>query len=540
MTVTKSEPVKNLSFEDLSEVIRRHLDFFLIAENNEKRSLALSEKNGIFHLIEGFLKVLYPSIDITTLIQVHWEHLGLMTVSVYDIAKKVLITQLKGQITPVPVMNEKHIGFEYNSDLAHISGQEDMGFLEEGKYLAACEDIAENFAEMPYAPLKIFFNREKYLTRQIPYWMLKTMLAAHALLVENNYYKLNDLGRIPFRYEYEDRSPISTQCQYIIDFNNEETQLGIILGYISKLNGIYDSLTTKLHKISIVKAKLIAGSTENPKILEYLTDLESLEKDLRIPFTSDLKNFNTSLTADREHILKSQQIPGTIDLQESTAALLDSKQLLDFFDRELKSQTLLLQQLTTKVDPILHTAETLMEKLGMAGGGQSGSGVLFKGKPFLLYAFDYNNLFNSFWQKFKGSGHIQINILDRIRQRHLPTKGNYKAIFFASKHLERHQKALPPNTQVEWHIEDKIKKVDERGLTIYCDVDTNLTAIIYNFIENYHSQIEGFYLGSGDKDLMIVAELAKKYGIPVFVIVVEASNLSKELHAIATDAFELY
>jgi hypothetical protein len=165
---------------------------------------------------------------------------------------------------------------------------------------------------------------------------------------------------------------------------------------------------------------------------------------------------------------------------------------------------------------------------------------LYHGNRFKLFSFDLNNLHNSSKEKFRQTKGIRLNIVRRLQTYFLPPKPPFKCFFFASKHLEFYKKMLPESDYVVWNIEEKIKRQDPNGFTVFCDVDTNLTAITYNFIEKYHSQIEEFVLGSGDKDLIIVCELAIKFGIPVSIIVADEQNLSHELRKIAKNVFELY
>jgi uncharacterized LabA/DUF88 family protein len=162
-------------------------------------------------------------------------------------------------------------------------------------------------------------------------------------------------------------------------------------------------------------------------------------------------------------------------------------------------------------------------------------------KKFALYAFDVNNLFNSFKKKYEGFVRYRKNpMLKQITDMLLPKDRQFKAYFFASKHLEPLKEYVPPSSNIIWEIEDKVKRVEMNGTTIYSDVDIRLAAKMYNYIEQNWRSISTFTLGSGDKDLRIVCDLALKYKIPVNIIVIEKENLSRELREIASDIFEVY
>jgi hypothetical protein len=316
---------------------------------------------------------------------------------------------------------------------------------------------------------------------------------------------------------------------------SEEHKMWDIHAKIKKLMNLLDQITAKLHDLNIIKGKLLSNST-SPINYQILSEIEENEKTLNIPYISDLKQLNLRLSSEFESILKMRTFHEIQIAPENSALLLEGENILLRLENEITNQQKRLQEIIAHISPILTKIDP-----SFLESSDSPKKMLLKGQKFALFAFDVNNLYVSFKRKFENRNMLRKPpLLKRIRDFYLPKTQPFIAYFFASKHLESLQSFIPPNDFIHWEIEDKIKKIYPNGTFLYCDVDTRLAAVTYNIISDFHSQIDSFTLGSGDKDLKIVADLALKYNIPINVMVIDEHNLSAELRSIAKEIFELY
>ena len=109
----------------------------------------------------------------------------------------------------------------------------------------------------------------------------------------------------------------------------------------------------------------------------------------------------------------------------------------------------------------------------------------------------------------------------------------YVAKFFVSKNFEACERKIPDNKKnIIWYFERRYKNYEKKT---FVDIDTALSAQIYSFIDKYQSQISHFYLGSGDKDYLVVVKRALEYKIPTSVIISSKISLSKDIERIVDD-----
>lgn len=509
--------------KDLKEIIENMLDFYRIDENDIRQILPIEEKHLLVTIIESYIRLLYPSQKLSLS---DWESL----------IQRVLLS-----------IQDKKIGIEiYSFQTSNLELKEPLPkFDQNSQEIAACEDISLISVANLYTPMKIYMDQSSNLTQRIPYWVAKMLLGLKILQDTGTTYRLVDLNQLPFHYEIEEKSPIYSSCESIIEISQEESDLHEIYQYSENLTKLFDQYSFKLHDINISKAKLLTMIIENedPTKLGYYQQLlnafEDQEKKLTIPFLTDLKILNSHISEDRNYIKSS--LKTVIDEYSSSILLKGSifqsgKEIKSALKLEYEKQMTQFNQIVTKIDPILKEIKQNFNQIPIIANKSS----LFGGKKFKLFSFDINNLHNSTKEKFRENKGIRLNIIRRIQSYVLPSVGPFKCFFFASKHLEYYRKMVPDSNYITWNIEEKIKRQDSNGFTVFCDVDTNLTAITYNFIEKYHQQIEEFILGSGDKDLIIVCELAAKYAIPVKIIVADEKNLAHELRTIAHSIYELY
>jgi hypothetical protein len=505
---------------NLNEV-SNHLDFFRLDQNNMRRAIPYEEKERLHTLALAYKEFLYPN---KTLSDNDWREIG---------------------ETIINLRPKLGYHFDLQASTAILATEFQIENIPQNQPIAACEDIAELEITPDYSPAKIYINTNHFLTRKLPYWVIKTLFAIKLIQQTNIGFKIADLTQLPFHSQIEDRLPISPLCEYYINFELEEAKIQQIYRLSEQLTTTYEQLTYRIHDINITKANLLQQSflsendAESVAIQKYIEEFENYEKLIQIPYASDLKVVNTHLTEDRSTMkqsLLSELETLKSEVFEPSPIILEGDHLISILEKEKLAKNTLLKIIIEKFDPLLGKIKKIIN-----ANEKKAQTQIFLGKMFPLYAFDINNLHNSLRQRYRIQGQrYKGSIAARIRDYFLPPSENFKAFLFASKHLEKYRSDLPENENVIWSIEEKIKRKDPNGMVVYCDVDTNLTAIIYNFIEKHHKQISAFYLGSGDKDLMIVGELAKKYQIPFSVIVVEAKNLSHDLRKLADEIYELF
>lgn len=164
---------------------------------------------------------------------------------------------------------------------------------------------------------------------------------------------------------------------------------------------------------------------------------------------------------------------------------------------------------------------------------------LFKGNTFSLFIIDLNNLMASMIHYKKESGLRVVKPFHKLKslfQQYEDSHKNYMVHCFASKYLEHLKNHLPESDTIKWYIESYFKN-KKKG--IYADIDTLLCGEMVHFIEMHHQQINNVYLISGDKDLHIVIDTAKKYNIKTTIIVAELKNLSNELNLLSDTIISL-
>lgn len=173
-----------------------------------------------------------------------------------------------------------------------------------------------------------------------------------------------------------------------------------------------------------------------------------------------------------------------------------------------------------------------------------------------VIAIDLNNIYASLNNKGKKKGLRLFNIEKVFSQIYafFIEKNNEDKLFnimgrvFHSRHLGKWKPALEKTKKkgvrsfvkmFEW-IETSYKKgVMESGKTKYQDVDTLLNFEIGKLLERHKGAIADLYIGSGDVDMIHLANEAKDNAIPIYVMSCQES-LSREMKKIADDVLLFY
>lgn len=239
---------------------------------------------------------------------------------------------------------------------------------------------------------------------------------------------------------------------------------------------------------------------------------------------------NFELTAN-DCTYQFQSMQNKIELfhKESNYFSWDDEKLKTYISLNKKYSPLIISFILNCSKQNLQEGETIIEKQKIKNESQ-----LFKGNKFNLFAFDMSNLVNSYIELKKIKLNDNINPIINLKDYF---KDNYQCWFFAQKHLEYLKKFYPENEFNHWYLEDLFKKKFEYQ---YVDVDATMAGIICSLIERHQNQIHTLYLGTGDKDVHIILDMAKKYKIRIVVIAINKDSLSRELRDNSNDIILLF
>lgn len=241
------------------------------------------------------------------------------------------------------------------------------------------------------------------------------------------------------------------------------------------------------------------------------------EIDQLIPLDKPLQTKKKKvLLTESTQTIKEKVLSNTID---KPAQIIDEKKLVKNYDKPFQTISEKKLDFLTKKEPSKGISHKKISQPKAKLKTEK------KPKEFSLFAIDVNNLIESFKRLYPNN---YINIkppLEILKEKYLQ-KASYKAHLFASKHLESQKRFIPESEDNHWHIESYRKR---KYPGQYVDVDVTLAVQTAILIEKYKSRISHFYLGSGDKDFHSIIKIARRYNIPVSLIVCSRNNVSIDL-----------
>ncbi|MHA1758714.1 MAG: BREX system Lon protease-like protein BrxL [Promethearchaeota archaeon] len=501
---------KNYRFE-----IERKFKLFSMDSEGNRRGISLRDKNAIYRIVSGLIKLIYPHALIE---DIEWKEIIEIAIEL----RQNIINEIK---KIEPGLFSRKIGFEWSKS------QETTDIKEKNRKFDS-ERFDEVQEILPDASLlEIHTNNDNLLTRPIPYWIFKVLVDREMLKIkitkDGKLSVLINIDRLdlPIIQIKEDKEPLQRTLDLDQDFEAIEEP---------KLSGIQKRLEELINN----QAKIIENSSTIQIILGKLTkngdnsDLLERIQNAKHHFINDdeilmIKKENRNCSSHLRCIMECQK--NYVDLSKfKNIQIISSTAIFEEYIEKRNNYCIEKnKEFNSNIDPLIKEAENILPRTELKRK------KLFGGAKFKLLAFDMNNLFISFKKKFGYSQRL-INVMEKIKTQILPKNDPYIAYYFISKNFEKYKSStsdLPAESNI-WMIE-KFRKMNNKSQ--YADIDQNLTGEICVFIDKYHDKIIDFHLGSGDKDLHIVCDYAKKYNIPIYIYVVDEKNLSNELEQLATE-----
>ncbi|MHA1251047.1 MAG: BREX system Lon protease-like protein BrxL [Candidatus Helarchaeota archaeon] len=518
-----SQVLHKLRREDLSLLIDDNIEFYQLDHKNERKSISIRDRKALYHIISGLIKLIHPH---RRLNEEEWRE-------IVDLAIELRTNVIKeiNKIEPTTIKTLKYTIISTQKKQKSSISKIDVKVIErieeeEERY------ISKEIPNYNFEKSKIFINENNLLVKPITYWIFKILFDKGLLEVQNNtlIIKSNNLNDIEIKVINEKPLTLTPNKRGIQNFKEEEDYLSKIGKALNDLEKIVDKYCQIYNKISVYKVRLTENINESG-ISKLIENLESIEDKIIIKKLSVLNRINREINSERILIERSIPLQPNILTMDYSRVLKRPSDYLTKIELLKKYWNNIYNDLEKEFVPIEKTVKNFIEQKEKERKKQH---EIFGGKRFPLFAFDMNNLALSLKKKYNNFLRFG-SPMNKIITRFL-NKKPYLAHFFASKHLEGFKRELSESEYVKWHIETMIKDYRSKK---YVDVDATLTGIIVNEIEKYHNQISYFYLGSGDKDLHIVIDTAKKYNIPVGIIVIDEKNLSYELKESADNIFIL-
>ncbi|MHA1733877.1 MAG: BREX system Lon protease-like protein BrxL, partial [Promethearchaeota archaeon] len=526
----------SLRREDFSREIESRVKFF---RREGRGSIGIRDKKAIMHVLSGLTKIIFPDRVLDPEVFAELVELAVkLRQNVVDEIRKV-----------EPVVFSYTLGFQLldhqGEGGATGGGEGESGSGSGiGSELPPVELVPADTVEVQeveskwqaYPQLKVYCTGEGLLTKPLPYWFLKWLKVKNFIFRRDGCYAVpvKNQANLPFTFEVEDAPPISGTREEDLDFGREEELLEVVQKKLKDISANISETMDLYHRANLVKTRLNSDEGEQLAIISQIEKQERIFIDNEVPWTLTLfkkidKKISTVLDLLAESASMSVDLLslGSAPIFEESSAVIETLNDLACHWNSLQ------EKYYANLSEVVSAGEKILGESHQNEDVQE----LFGGKKFYLFSFDVNNLQMSAMKK-RPSMADRVNVVEKIVDEVLPDSTDYLALFFASKYFENLQgnASLP---QHKWYIEETIKGYVE-GRKQYCDVDANLTAVTHTFIDKYHAQIIRFGLGSGDKDLHIVCDLAKEFGIPIDIYISDEKNLSRELRILADEIYELY
>jgi len=145
----------------------------------------------------------------------------------------------------------------------------------------------------------------------------------------------------------------------------------------------------------------------------------------------------------------------------------------------------------------------------------------FKGKPFVLFLIDLENLSIPYINKYNQSNFRSLIYTKLIEPRLIPSV-DYLVCWFGGNHLSKYQFT---NRNNKWFGVSLIKWNKEQNQSKCIGADTQMVATGIEYLIKYPTQIQKCYVGSGDVDLYVLHEKAFQLKVPTGVLCFNQTTL---------------
>jgi len=502
--------------ESVTHLIDEKIELYKIDRNGDKKGISIRDKSAIYNTISGFIKLVFPHKVIT---DDEWKELTEFAIK--------LRQNVIDEIQKIDKTLSRTLGFDF---IDKISLQKPVKKEEtiSPEIVKSIETELElnkpsNIDAFQLDFMKIYINSQNYFVRKVPYWVIKILVDNDSIAVENQYYKLKTQNHLEFQVETIENNSIKISKIGMPDSKNYENEEDGLNDIGKKLNELLVHIEIfGKYKRRLGEYKFRCMDLEpNQEITQVIKDLEQKESKL-VNITSSLKrNIEEDLNTTKSYIQRSLGLEPDLLSYNYKPLIWSSDQIIKIIQERIEQW----KNETGKFSSFKDIYKKLYPLIKKKTVEKAKTKQKFQGKKFPLFAFDVNNLLISFKHKYPNYFFNKESPIVRIKKKYLKDEP-YLAYFFASAHLARYLSVIPQNEFNHILIEKLIK---DKHTGIHVDVDALLAGIITPIIEKYKDQISHFYLGSGDKDFHFIIEMAKKYNIPVSIIVIEESTLSIDL-----------
>jgi len=514
--------------ESVSYLIDEKMEFFKLDLKDEKKGISIRDKTALNVIISGLIKLIFPDKQIK---DDEWKEIGDFAI---ELRQNVI-----NEIQKIDETLKWTIGYEL-MDKSRTKIDDQSENITPGVIEFLEEEIKQqqplNYEHYKIDFLQICVDANNYISKQMPYWILKILVEDEKLLAENRNYKLKSLEDMALTVKIIEKTPIETSNTSVNkEYANDEENLDNVERLLDKYLKVVDYYQNHLKKLG--GYKIYSSELEkSPKVDELIKKMEEKENQInKIPISfireidkeiNQMKTFIQISRGSDTDLLSYNYLPLILDLKNVNKTINDKTVIWIKETDKFKD----FSKIYSKLKPLI---DKMREERSKA---RSKARSKFEGEKFPLFAFDVNNLMISFRKKYPNYYNIKKTPIVKIKQQYLRNTP-YLAYFFATHQLSS---ALSPIQQNEFnhlYFETMIK---DRSSGKFVDIDTSLTTEISPLIEIYKDQISHFYLGSGDKDFHALIEKAKGYNIPTSLIVIEDSNLSNELANLVSNVIYLY
>jgi ATP-dependent Lon protease len=522
--------------QEMTTVFSSKIKFFRTI-NGQRKSISSRDKNALDHIISGFLKLVYPDkmvieIELSEIVDyaIQFRQNIINEMIKNDPNQK---RTLGYELLPTQVIDDTSMENDDETERAITQLENDNK-----QVLKNNPQLNDNL----FTNTLVEINSDHQLTHNIPYWLLKTLVNNDIIdeKEKNFIVKVGDLQN--YDYCINEEHPILIEPfekTTDVSFNDEENNIEPLIFELEALRcKVSDILEFQLNfNLNLIELQNL-GKNEQ---IEQIEQIESIEEKIckfegstiKIKI-NELRKMVRNIEKEIIFISNSQSMTPDILKPEYVQIICSNNEKINKLEKQKKFWHETLKQLRSNFNPILKEIIEIKQKIPIPDDSKNPQ--LFNGQKFPMFAFDVNNIVistNKLMKKKNGKVLRGFSPLRKIKSEFLENPP-YRAYFFASSHLKIQEKYIPSNQYVKWYIEKYKKgKVD-------ADVDSLLTGQIGVELNKYKDQISEFYLGSGDKDLHIVVDIAKDYNIPVNIIVASNENLSRELEELANEVYTLY
>ncbi|MGV9173495.1 MAG: BREX system Lon protease-like protein BrxL [Promethearchaeia archaeon] len=506
-----------LRWKNVSHLINNKVEFYKIDSHGNKKGISIRDKTALLNTISGLIKLIFPDKKIT---DDEWKE-------IVDFGIE-LRQNMIDEIVKIDETLERTIGYEF------------IGKPKLKKEKKAQKDLAEDIKKVQKAEKEVtsklnlenfqlnlrtvYVNDNDLIVRVMPYWILKYLISKKLVKIEKNVLRVNNLEKLEdIKIKKSDSPPIevkTVKSGKSLDYSIYEDSLARLKKSLDKFYRLTEDYLQMLQ--IIYKYKSEASSLEHSKKVEKaLTVIEKTEKKIQIDSSRIIKK----IQKDIKKVIGLMQTSGGLSadlISKNYIPLLYSPEKINKKIGKIHKNW---KKEYNKFGALKEPFKDLKPLIKKRREQEQKEKQLFKGEKFPLFAFDVNNLMESFQKKFQNVYHSLTNPIQKIREYYLQEKP-YLAYFFASKYLEKYLSNIPRDKYHRFYIEKFFK---DRRANQYADVDVPLGTEIGSIIDRLHDQISEFYLGSADKDFHTLVEKAQKYEIPVSIIITDQENISSDL-----------